>query len=449
MTEIKAKSPDRSGLRWVRNNLDYLEPRWTINPDMTAIMETAKRTLDIQGPCSIGFLTDSTFNKLYVVESAGQEVVVRVTLPIEPWLKTLSEIATLSWVRQNTSLPVPDILAYTADRSNPIEFEWIIMNKIPGEPLADVWKEIPYSAKEQLILRIALFFSETFESQMRGIGNIFPDVPSRQTSTLSKLDAATISCALSNLSAAADFPSQRPHENSEVGTSSAPSFTVQRLVSYSFIGEHPYSKLSCARLDFVELDCSIRLRRHDDVEFLETAMILITRLRNHLKDAFPSTGIEMASTVIFHGNMDSRKILVDKVGNLTAVVDWECVSALPLWMACQYPPLLQSKPRDVEPNKSSYQHDENGEVTALFWEHLEHYELTQLRRVFIVEMERLQPEWVAIHKYTHHQRDFELAVTLCDDELFMNRVRKWLDDLDSGAEVVVGLRERLDTACDL
>ncbi|KAK1623475.1 kinase-like domain-containing protein [Colletotrichum phormii] len=392
---------------------------------MAVILETVKSTLGVQSPCRIEFLADGTFNKLYVVESAGQEVVVRVTLPIEPRLKTLSEIATLAWVRQKTSLPVPGILAYIADRANPIGFEWIIMNKIPGEPLADVWKEIPYSAKEHLVRRLALFFSETFEHQMRGIGNIFPNLPSSQTST---------------------------------------SFTVQRLVSYSFIGEHPHSKLSrgpfasskewmSARLDFVELDCTEEYTNEneedDDVEFLETAMVLITRLRNHLKDAFPSTGLGTESTVIFHDNMDSRNILVDKGGNLTAVVDWECVSTLRLWTACQYPPFLQSKPRDVEPNQSIYQHEENGEVTALFWEHLDHYELTQLRRVFLAEMERLQPEWVAIHKSTHHQRDFELAVTLCDDELFMNRVRKWLDDLDSGAEGVVGLRERLDTACDL
>ncbi|KXH68561.1 hypothetical protein CSAL01_02218 [Colletotrichum salicis] len=407
----EAKSPDRSGLRWVRNNLDYLEPRWIINPDMAAILETAKSTLGIQGSCSIEFLADGTFNKLYVVESAGQEIVVRVTLPIEPRLKTLSEIATLGWDRQNTSLTVPDILAYTADRAYLIGFEWIIVNKVPGEPLADVWKEIPYSAKEQLVRRIALFFSETFEHQMRAIGNIFPNVPSSQTSTSSKLDAAGIFFALSHISVAADFPSQRPHENceqcgqgddlfAEVETSSAPSFTVQRLVSYSFIGEHSHSKLSygpfasskewmSARLDFVELDCSIRLRRFrnsdqryqpgenntkddnrirattkeddakdeiertvaeehtnengeddDDVEFLEAAMILMTRLRNHLKDAFPSTGLDPESTVIFHDNMDSRNILVDKVGNLTAVVDWGCVSVLPLWMACQYPPFL-------------------------------------------------------------------------------------------------------------
>ncbi|KAK4135809.1 hypothetical protein BT67DRAFT_440687 [Trichocladium antarcticum] len=92
----------------------------------------------------------------------------------------------------------------------------------------------------------------------------------------------------------------------------------------------------------------------------------------------------------------SEDILVSDDGHLTAVVDWECISALPLWVACQVPLFLQGKASDKEPDKAQYQHDEEGNVVELFWEHLDDYELTQLRRVLLGEMEQLQPEWVRI-----------------------------------------------------
>jgi hypothetical protein len=69
-------------------------------------------------------------------------------LPIYPKWKTLSEVAILQWVAQNTSLPV-QVLAYNIDRSNPVGFEWIMMDKVLGKPWADIWHEILFSDKEK------------------------------------------------------------------------------------------------------------------------------------------------------------------------------------------------------------------------------------------------------------------------------------------------------------
>jgi len=76
--------------------------------------------------------------------------VVQVTLPIDPKWQTLSEVATLEWVRKMTHLPVLKVLAYGADRANPTGFEYIVMEKMRGQPLADVWHDIHFDAKESL-----------------------------------------------------------------------------------------------------------------------------------------------------------------------------------------------------------------------------------------------------------------------------------------------------------
>jgi hypothetical protein len=183
----------------------------------------------------------------------------------------------------------------------------------------------------------------------------------------------------------------------------------------------------------------------EDLEELENTMFIISKLRIRLDEFFPINGEGSEPTVIFHDDLSRHNILVDEKGVLTGVVDWECISALPVWFACQFPP-VQGKRLDEQPIKSTYQHDENGEVAELYWEHLENYELTQVRRIFLSEMRRRQPRWVEIFESSQQQRDFDLAVTGCGDPFLIRRICNWLKDMDSGVENFQGLEERIDNA---
>ncbi|KAK9243412.1 phosphotransferase enzyme family-domain-containing protein [Lipomyces tetrasporus] len=495
-------------------------------------------TLALPGACTIEFLAQGAFNRLYIIRSTEKDIVARVTLPVDPAWKTLSEVATLKWVRENTSLPVPEVLAYKADRSSVIGFEWIFMSKMPGKPLADVWRDVSFSAKENLVRQLALFCSDTFQKQMRGIGNLFPDstmpastsphaegtvdTPEREkfrkplltslgqsTSEIQESDTASedldtrdpvgkISTSeesrevKDNLcskeivlgeektparhDAAEDIPEVKETSYAKTATATAtqdPSLVcVQRIVSAAFIWDDhihqdvsrgPFSsskdwlstRLALAENDYCKRLC--RVQKHannnedsedeeDDPEELENIRVIISKLRSRLDEFFPTKGLEPEPSMIYHDDMSRHNILVNEDGILTAVVDWECISALPLWIACQFPPILQGKPLDKEPIKSKYQHDENGEVVELYWEHLEDYELTQLRHLFLEEMQTLQPTWVEIFKSSQRQRDFDLAVTNGDDSFLIRRVRNWLNDMDSGVENFQGLEEKIDNA---
>jgi hypothetical protein len=98
--------------------------------DREAIKQTVQSTIPLPGLCTVKFLAQGAFNKLYIVRAGGEEVVIRVTLPVDPKWKTLSAVATLKWVRTMTHLPVPRVLAYEAGRTNPIGFEYIIMESV-------------------------------------------------------------------------------------------------------------------------------------------------------------------------------------------------------------------------------------------------------------------------------------------------------------------------------
>ena len=460
--------PNFDGLEWVRNGIWGSEPRWTVDPDEDAIRQTAASSLDLTtAHCDIEFLAQGAFNKVYVVTfpEKEKEVIARVTLPVDPKWKTLSEVATLQWVRDNTSLPVPEILSYQADRTSAIGFEWIVMSKMPGRSLGDRWRDVTFSAKGEIVRRLAVFCSDTFRAQLRGIGNLFLD------------DTGSV-------------PGSSAQDRDP--------FCVQRIVSSEFIWDsHIHAQVSrgpfqssrdwlLARLLLAEIEYHESLSRlqrvtpedeggenepeegeektnkpgreekdgkdrdqnedEDELEDLENTMDIISRLRRHLDDFFPPPGpdLEPERTMILHDDLSRQNTLVDDHGNLTAVVDWECISAVPLWFACQFPPVLQGKPRDEEPVKAQYQHEEDGNVVELFWEHLDDYELMQLRRVFLAEMERLQPEWVKIFESSQRQRDFDLAVSSCSDPFLIRRIRNWLDDVEKGVQGFEGLEERID-----
>lgn len=89
------------------------------------------------------FNDDGAFHLLYLVFVACNDVsdnsfhcILRVSQLIDPWFKTESEVATMLWINEFTTIPVPHILAF--DSGGDMGFEWILMEYKPGKPYADV-----------------------------------------------------------------------------------------------------------------------------------------------------------------------------------------------------------------------------------------------------------------------------------------------------------------------
>ena len=64
-------------------------------------------------PARLENLGEGYYNRAYTIPWHGggkiRSQVVRVSLPIEPRWKILSEHATMEWVERNTELPVPQV----------------------------------------------------------------------------------------------------------------------------------------------------------------------------------------------------------------------------------------------------------------------------------------------------------------------------------------------------
>ncbi|KAK9857922.1 hypothetical protein MYU51_020307 [Penicillium brevicompactum] len=97
---------------------------------------------------------------------------------------------------------------------------------------------------------------------------------------------------------------------------------------------------------------------------------IVRKLQTLLPSVFPPAGNHPEPPIMVHDDLSSQNILVHDSGELTAILDWECVSALPVWIARDYPAFLQEKARRIRPELGNYELGENGEPSELYWEHL-------------------------------------------------------------------------------
>lgn len=98
---------------------------------------------------------------------------MRVALPVDPFFKTESEVATIQYVRERSSLPVPRVIAFSSSSSNPLGFEWILMEKVHGVPIDQVWEHMTFDAKMSVVVEFADKIKALLDLRFSLFGNIY------------------------------------------------------------------------------------------------------------------------------------------------------------------------------------------------------------------------------------------------------------------------------------
>lgn len=160
----------------------YREPVWPREPDVEVVRSLAKRHLVAELPTTIddgllevSFFAEGGFNKLYQISYTGRHksYLLRVAIPIVPYYKTEGEVATIAYLRANTSIPVPCVYAWDSNHDNELTFEWILMDKMHGIPLYDVWRKVPWERKLELTETIAGMIKQLWDHKFDRIGGLF------------------------------------------------------------------------------------------------------------------------------------------------------------------------------------------------------------------------------------------------------------------------------------
>jgi hypothetical protein len=298
-------------------------------------------------------------------------------------------------------------VAYDCSHANELGFEWILMERMPGRPLADIWRSMTWPRKEKLAAEIAHYSAELFSKRLSRIGNLF-------------------------------FAEQYGNGPAK--------FVLGRIVSMQFFwGDHfthnvprgPFDSSAewlRARLRLNQLDCEKTIREsndEDDIEEAEKTLHVVNRLIKATSLVFADDS--KVPTVLLHDDLSQHNILVNDDGELQGIIDWECTSAVPLWKAAQFPQFLRGPQREKKPMREGYSANEGGE--NLFQIHLLEYEQTQLRGAFTRTMGQANPDWVRMFQSSRKQADSDAAIQNCD---FHNLARKWinewLDELENGKE---------------
>ena len=99
-----------------------MEPTWTREPNIKVIESLARQYLNIRAAdhCDVKFHAKGGFNMLYRIITFGKksDYSLRVTLPVDPYFKTSSEVATMDYVRSFTKIRVPNVVPYDSSNKN-------------------------------------------------------------------------------------------------------------------------------------------------------------------------------------------------------------------------------------------------------------------------------------------------------------------------------------------
>ncbi|KAF5261463.1 hypothetical protein FOXYS1_7862 [Fusarium oxysporum] len=379
----------QDGLEWQESFLD-LEPVWTREPSIGAIESISRQQLKItsDNPCTVTFHGAGFFNKFYLVRAEGSTFVMRVTLPVYPRHKTRAEVITLKWVRENTTIPAPEVFAFDDSNDNEIGFEWILIEFMQGTSAQKRWRTMSMEQKIALTERIA-----TFQFELSGL----------EKQELAFKSMGTLDSPETDLEA--DF--RAPEAAITPGRMVIPEFFKGDYLTYDiprgpFLSTHDWLS---AVLTFDEHDIE------DPEDILPVAQSLLALLPK----VFPPDLGRPEPSALHHHCSHLDNILVNEHGEVTAVIDWECVTALPLWMLSQVPNFLIDQPREDEPQRDAYMNEtpeeaaeaadrrndpnylDNEGKNQLYWIHMMEYETTQLRKVYKAKLEEVCPDWVKMN----------------------------------------------------
>lgn len=147
--------------------------------NIPALLEAAARSVcqaatDVQ---SIKKLAEGGFNRVFELTLRDEaQIIARLPYPVtQPKrLATASEVATMDLVRSH-GIPVPRVYDYSADATNPVGAEYIIMEKVHGRPLGDVWYTMSEAQRTRVMTAIVDNEAKLFGIDLPGSGSVFYD----------------------------------------------------------------------------------------------------------------------------------------------------------------------------------------------------------------------------------------------------------------------------------
>jgi hypothetical protein len=141
-----------------------------------ALQDVVVRTLGANKCIAIKKLAEGSFNKIFhLTMDSGQEVVARIPHPNAGTERytTASEVATMHYLRTKLGLRIPRVLAYSCEPQNPVQSEYIILEKVDAVNLSSRWYDMDEAGQQAIVESLAEMHSKLLNVQFSHYGNLY------------------------------------------------------------------------------------------------------------------------------------------------------------------------------------------------------------------------------------------------------------------------------------
>ena len=376
-------------LKWTGNYYDR-KAIWPMEPDIIIIRSLAMKHLASELPniadlnkIEVQFFAQGSLNKLYSISFPGHSTsyLFRVALPLVPYYRIESEAAMLSYLKENTSIPVPRVIAWDSFVATDLGFEWILLEKIEGVALDKLWRGMPWDSKVRLVAALAPLLGQLRDHKFDEIGSLYfngreePFDPQYWSEAALQQDlppadgmgALSITTRTSGYSSRPeglieriqDLPTDASGRHSyTVGLLHDPLFYLYRRL-YIPGDRGPFRSSRDwmgAELDFqrrwIRTAHTIKTspyREEFDVndwssdceEEAPELEKLTLDFRDVLPEVFPDSE-EIYPYILYHQDLSLASILVNPdTFKITGIIDWEKIQVVPEWKVSRFPKFLK------------------------------------------------------------------------------------------------------------
>ncbi|KKZ65946.1 hypothetical protein EMCG_08289 [[Emmonsia] crescens] len=165
-----------TGGRWLWNESEQLARR-QVHFDVNELMQLTARSLGSATCIEIEKLAEGNFNKTFLLTmDDGKQAVARLPNPNagRSHFSTASEVATMDFVRNVLGIPAPKVLAWSSRcDGNPVQAEYIIMEKIAGKELSQYWDTLSGKQKYAIVQQIAELERKFASTRFAAYGGLY------------------------------------------------------------------------------------------------------------------------------------------------------------------------------------------------------------------------------------------------------------------------------------
>ncbi|KAJ7714976.1 kinase-like domain-containing protein [Mycena metata] len=230
----------------------------------------------------------------------------------------ISEVTTIAFVREYTSIPAPELYYYDCNAKNALGTPYMLMKRITGESLGTTWASLSAEQRERVVSAVAHIEAQLLRVPLHAIGSIIS-----ANGTVGPLaPSSTYTHSLRD-----------PHR----GPFTSSKHLVEAYIRCELLLISERCEWTMQRTKWRHLNGGV-----DDMPAkyaIRWFSLLLAAIR-----AVPSEEFDdPAHFTLYHNDLGLNNILVSPSGTVVGLVDWQGSHVRPLWDATRHTHFLQDE----------------------------------------------------------------------------------------------------------